>query len=106
MPSAVYAAAVCTDATILVSVPEAHWPLFAAHIELTADLSLMADPALLDHLGWDYLGTSVRIFALMTAEAAAEARAVPLDPQGPRATHRADTTQSRRRSGHHNRLQL
>jgi hypothetical protein len=70
--------AACRDATILVSVPGTRWPIFAARVEVTAELALTADPALLDHLGWSRLGASVRIFALMTAEAAAEARATLL----------------------------
>ncbi|KJK56091.1 hypothetical protein [Saccharothrix sp. ST-888] len=70
--------AACQDATVLVSVPDTRWPLFAVHVGLTADLSLKLDPALFDHLGWHRLGTPARIFPVLTAEAAAEIRATLL----------------------------
>ncbi|MFB6835788.1 hypothetical protein [Streptomyces sp. NPDC056361] len=67
--------ALCGDTTVLVSVPETRWPLFAVRVaRLTGDLSLKLDPGLLDHLGWDRLGVPVRIFPLLTDEAATEAR--------------------------------
>lgn len=67
--------AVCQHTTVLVSVPETRWPLFAVRVgRLTGDLSLKLDPRLFDHLGWDRLGAPVRIFPLLTQEAAAEAQ--------------------------------
>ncbi|MFD3843706.1 hypothetical protein ACFWWC_47080 [Streptomyces sp. NPDC058642] len=70
--------AACQDTTVLVSVPNTRWPLLAVRIGLTADLSLKLDPALFDQLGWNQLGAPVRIFPLLTAEAAAETRAALL----------------------------
>jgi hypothetical protein len=70
--------AACQEATILVSVPGTQWPMFAVHVGLTADLSLKLDAALFDHLGWHRLGAHVRIFPLMTEEAAAQAQAALL----------------------------
>jgi len=67
--------AVCQATMVLVSVPGIRWPLFAVRIvRLTGDLSLKLDPSLFDHLGWDRLGTRVRVFPLFTAEAAVEAQ--------------------------------
>ncbi|MFJ9250555.1 hypothetical protein [Streptomyces sp. NPDC101776] len=69
-----YLQAVCQDTTVLVSVPGTRWTLFAIRVgRLTGDLSLKLDPSLFDHLGWDRLGTRVRIFPLLTAEASVEA---------------------------------
>ncbi|MGW3915015.1 hypothetical protein ACWEBX_26320 [Streptomyces sp. NPDC005070] len=67
--------AVCQHTVVLISVPGTRWPLFAVRIgRLTGALSLKLDPGLFDHLGWDRLGTHVRIFPLLTEEAASEAR--------------------------------
>jgi hypothetical protein len=70
--------AACQEATILVSVPGTQWPVFAVRVGLTADLSLKLDPALFDHLGWHRLGARVRIFPLLTEEAAAQAQRLRL----------------------------
>ncbi|MFJ2967626.1 hypothetical protein ACIPIC_35755 [Streptomyces collinus] len=67
--------ALCQHTTVLISVPGTRWPLFGVRVgRLTGDLSLKLDPDLFDHLGWDRLGAHVRIFPLLTEEAATEAR--------------------------------
>jgi DNA-directed RNA polymerase subunit beta' len=65
--------AVCAQALILLSLPSGPWRLVAMHIRPTADLALRVQPELLDQIGWDNLGKSVKLFSILTDQATREA---------------------------------
>ena len=68
----------CAGLTVLLDVQDSPWPLFAAHTELTPEQSVECHPTLLEHLGEQILGNPVRIFPLLTPDAAAQARVTVL----------------------------
>ena len=68
----------CADLTVLLSMPDSPWPLFAMRAGMTTGQSVELDSSLFEHLGWDRVGDSVRIFPLLAEESGAEARSVLL----------------------------
>ncbi|MFD8754931.1 hypothetical protein ACFV0O_28700 [Kitasatospora sp. NPDC059577] len=64
---------VCERARILVAFPQSHWPLVTLRLRAAEASALEVHPALLDLLGWQNLGESARIFAILSDEANREA---------------------------------
>jgi hypothetical protein len=65
---------VCGETMILISLPSGPWPFIAMRTTLTRELALQFQPALFDRIGWGLLGEHVKIFSILTREAAREAR--------------------------------
>lgn len=63
----------CEDVVILAAVDSSPFRVVALRPHLTKDLTLRVCPSLLDFWGWDLLGKSVRLFAILSQESQREA---------------------------------
>jgi RNA polymerase Rpb1, domain 1/RNA polymerase Rpb2, domain 6 len=61
------------QALVLIALPAGPWPLVAMRVRPAGDQAVHLHPQLLDHVGWDNLGQTVKIFSVLTDGAAYEA---------------------------------
>jgi hypothetical protein len=64
---------IARNSIVLVSPSSSEWRLVALRPVVTSDLAVTIHPELMDRIGWENLGKPVRVFAILSEEAAKEA---------------------------------